>query len=95
MTRVVPSTLRRLGDAGISVPGTTPVVIACPHPSANDTTESNSDSRGLVALVDALAEYTADLLRRGQLDDLLPESDLKPPSDRKIAFTSSGPPSIK
>ena len=85
----------RRRDRCTGLPDTTPVVIARPHQSANETTESKWDSHDLVDLVDALADYTADLLTRGQLDDLLPDSDLKGSSDRRIAFTSAGPPSIK
>jgi hypothetical protein len=95
MNRIAPPTLRRPGNAAISIPDTQPVVIACPHSAANDTTESKSDSHDLVHLVDALADYTADLLTRGQLGDLLTEADLKGSSDRKCAFTRTGPPSIK
>ena len=93
-SHVVPPTLERLDDAAIGVPDTTPVAIAYPHPSANDTIESKSDRRDLVDLLDALADYTADLLTQGKLDDLLPEAALEDSSDR-IAFTSAGPPSIK
>ena len=94
-TRAVRPTPGRAGDAALSVPNTTRVVFACRHPSANDTSESKSDSHSLVDFVDALAEFTADLLSRGQLDDLLPESDLNGLSDRRIAFTSAEPPAHK
>ena len=93
MTRIESSTPHRPADAAIGAADTRPVVSG--RPAANDTTELKWDSHDLVDLVDALADYTADLLTRGQLDDLLPDSDLKGSSDRRIAFTSAGPPSIK
>jgi hypothetical protein len=86
---------RRRRDRCTGLSDTVPVVIARPHLSANDTTGSKWDSPDLVDLVDALADYTADLLSRGQLGDLLPEAALKGSGDRRIAFTSAGPPSIK
>jgi hypothetical protein len=95
MTPVVQPARRHSGEGAISAPDTTPVVIVVPQPPANDMAGSKRDSRDLDDLVDALADYTADLLSRGQLDELLPEPDLKGSSDRKIAFTSAGPPSIK
>jgi hypothetical protein len=95
MTRAVPPRRRRSGEDAIGVPDMTPVVVGCPEPSANDTTAAKWDPLDIATFVDALAEYTADLLGRGPLDDLLAESERKRPSDRKIAFTSARPPSIK
>ena len=86
---------RRRRDRCTGLSDATPVVIARPHLSANDTTGSKWDGHDLVDLVDALADYTAHLLSRGQLDDLLPDPDRRGSTDRKMAFTSAGPPSIK
>jgi len=63
---------QRRRDRCTGLSDATPVVIARPHLSANDTTESKWDSHDLVDLVDALADYTAHLLSQGQLDDLCP-----------------------
>lgn len=95
MTRVFPSARRRDGQTRIGAIDKDSAVDAGPQPSANDTTELKWDHLALVNFVDALAEYTADLLTEGRLDDLARVRQIGNPGDRKITFTSARPPFIK
>jgi hypothetical protein len=91
---VIPSPARCQGPAGATQKD--PAASAHGEPPTKGATEAEWDRLDLLGLVDALAEYAADLLSDGRLDGLLPRADgPDDPNHPKIAFTTPIPPFIK